>query len=207
MRRFVLITLLLLLSGWSPPSFWQKEKAKKLYNKKEYSSALDTYQKLQTDNPDRADINYNMGNTLYRLERYDEAESAFKKALQSKNKDVLKKSNYNIGNTLYRQNKLEDAIKSYEETLKIDSTDVDAKYNIEFIKKLLQQKPPPPQQKPDKDKKDKQEKQENNGEEKAKREQAEQVLDAVKQDEKKLKQDLNEKEELNRQDEKVEYDW
>lgn len=207
MRRFVLITLLLLLSGWSPPSFWQKEKAGKLYTKKEYSDALNTYQKLQVDNPDKADINYNIGNTLYRLEKYDEAESAFKKALQSKNKDVLKKTNYNIGNALYRQDKLEEAIKSYEETLKIDSTDADAEYNIEFIKKLLQQKPPQQQQKPDKDKKDKQEKQQNNAEEKAKREQAEQILDAVKQDEKKLKQDLDEKEELNRKDEKVEYDW
>ena len=158
----IIIVSLFLFSGWGMPSFLKKDKANKLYRKEAYPEALDMYQNLQIDYPYKADINYNEGNILYRLGRYNEAENAFKKALQSKDKNIVKNAHYNIGNSLFRQDKLEEAIKSYEETLIIDSTDQDAEYNIELIKKILQKKQQQKQeQKPDKDKKDKQDKKDN----------------------------------------------
>ncbi|MEW6088201.1 MAG: tetratricopeptide repeat protein [bacterium] len=267
-NKTILIFLLFLFSGWDMPIFWKKKKADNLYSQKEYLKALDLYQDIQTNGNDKAVAGYNKGNTLYRLGRYDEAENALKKALQSKDENVLEKAHYNIGNALYRQGRLEEAIKSYEETLKIDSTDEDTIYNIEFIKKKLQAEQQQQDKKKDKNKnenQDKQNKQEEQGkkqttsdqkqdkkenknegesrdikkqahenkkenksesekdkknnkkntgkkdknspEEKAKTEQARQILDAIKLDEKKLKQNLNEKEEFNKQEEKVEYDW
>ena len=44
-----------------------------------------------------------------------------------------------MGNTNYRMGKLTEAIKNYEDTLEINPDDEDAKHNIEFVRKKLEE--------------------------------------------------------------------
>jgi tetratricopeptide (TPR) repeat protein len=56
------------------------------------------------------------GVNSYKRQKYQEAESKFKKAKET---DKSGKAAYNLGNTLYKQGKYDDAVKSYEETAQI----------------------------------------------------------------------------------------
>ena len=55
------------------------------------------------------------GNRQYNKERYDEAEVAYRRALEQDTTD--RRGQYNLGNTLYRQKKYDDAARHYEQSL------------------------------------------------------------------------------------------
>jgi Ca-activated chloride channel family protein len=116
--------------------------AKKAYENKDYETALKKYIDAQLEEPDRPEISYNIGNTLYKLKDYETAFNHFKDVIESENKiddKLRKKALYNLGNTSFRMQKYEDAIKYYEKSLEIDPPDQQAKENIEFTKKVMEQ--------------------------------------------------------------------
>ncbi|MBU4343456.1 MAG: tetratricopeptide repeat protein [Candidatus Omnitrophica bacterium] len=128
--------------GW----FWQASAARKnkegtkLYNEQRIDEALSKWRDAQIDSPDKKELHYNIGNALHEQEKYEEAFKEYEKSLDTKDAELQAKTYYNIGNTHYRMGKLPEAIEDYEKTLEIDPDDEDAKYNIEFIKKKLQEK-------------------------------------------------------------------
>ena len=67
----------------------------------------------------------------YRQERYDEAGLEFRKHDD-------KVSLYNFGNTLAKLGNLEGAIEKYEEAIEIDSEFEDALFNLDLIKRILE---------------------------------------------------------------------
>jgi len=110
------------------------------YQKGEYEKALKYFIDAQLQNPDKPEIFYNIGNAYYKLEKYDEAANSFKQAAKSENRQLRQKALYNLGNADYRKGKLEDSVKHYEEVLKLDPNDTQAKENLEFAKKMIEQK-------------------------------------------------------------------
>ncbi len=52
------------------------------------------------------------GNELYKAEQYDEAEVAYKKALDEEKEPV--EANFNLGNALYKQERYDEALEQYE---------------------------------------------------------------------------------------------
>lgn len=113
------------------------KKASDNYQKAEinYRKAMET-----TRNYDKA--NYNLGNSLYRQERYEEAEKYFSNVANDKNvsKDLRSRAYHNYGNSLLKQEKYKESIDAYKNALKLNPKDMNTKYNLEYArKKMIQQ--------------------------------------------------------------------
>ena len=132
------------------------------------------------------------------------------------NKTGKAAANYNIGNTYMSQEKWEEAANAYKQTLRNDPQDGDAKYNLSYAEQMLkkqqdqnkkdknkqnkdQDKNKQKQQDKNKDKKDNKDKGQNDNKDKNKdqqqpqgqpgklsQQQADQLLNALQQEEKKL---------------------
>jgi Ca-activated chloride channel family protein len=86
---------------------------------------------------------YRKGVAYYRLGDYTAAEEMFR---QSTRPEVASSAAYNLGNALAQQNKLHDAIAAYEEVLTKWPGHQQAKENLEWIKKRLEQQEQPQQE-------------------------------------------------------------
>ena len=116
------------------------EEGNRLWKEGKYEEALGRYSEAQIDRPDAPEIPFNMGSSFYRQKRYKEAMEADAKAAQLDKGPLKEKIAYNIGNSLFRQENLPGALESYKKALDIDPNDIDAKYNIEFIQRNLEDK-------------------------------------------------------------------
>jgi len=150
--------ILLLITGclFSITSQAQNDKAlikkgNEAYEKKEYDNAIKNYQQAAVKNPANPTAQYNLGNALYKNNKTDEAVQAYDEALvKASTKADKSKSYYNKGVVLQNNKKLPECIEAYKNALKLDPQDEDARQNLQ--KALQQQKEQ--QKKENKDKKE-----------------------------------------------------
>ena len=109
------------------------------YNQGDYDKALKLFIDAQLDHPDRPDILYNIGNAYYHTGDYEAAAKNYKEALKTENKLLQQKAHYNLGNAGFRNKNYEDALKNYEDALKLNPDDIQAKQNLEFVKRVMEQ--------------------------------------------------------------------
>lgn len=126
--------------------------AEQLYKYKRYKTA----ERLLSRNAikDKGIANANLAKTLYKQQRYNEADSLTVTALQQLPKASVY---YDKGNSEYQQKNYEEAQKSYRKALLADPNDLDAKANFELTLRKLQQQPTPPPQQKQEDKRKKEE--------------------------------------------------
>ena len=131
----------------------EKELIKKgndAYDKKEYYNAETNYKQATEKNPVNATAQYNLGNALYKNKKTDEAVLAYDEALSNAvSKEDKSKSYYNKGVVLQNNKKLPECIEAYKNALKLNPQDEDARQNLQ--KALQKQKEE--EKKDDKDKK------------------------------------------------------
>ncbi|MFA5388150.1 MAG: tetratricopeptide repeat protein [Candidatus Omnitrophota bacterium] len=124
---------------WGDSLVSKNKEAGRLYKEGKIDEALSKWREAQTENPENGKLRYNIGNGLYELEKYEDAFNQYQRTLDSKDSELRQKAYYNMGNTHYRMGKLPEAIEDYKKSLEINPDDEDAKYNIEFIKKKLEE--------------------------------------------------------------------
>ncbi|MFA5033873.1 MAG: tetratricopeptide repeat protein [bacterium] len=191
------------------------EHGNKLYNKKDYGGALEKYKSAQVKDPRLMVIDYNMGCARYKVDSLEYAMSLFTKIMASlESKELKEKACYNIGNTLFKSGNLELAMESYKQALRMNPDDKDAKINLEFAQKMLEQqkqqqkdqknqdkqnqdkqnqdKKQNQQQKEQQNKQDKQQQQDKQNQEQQKQN-AQNILKSLEQDEKDTKQKSQQK--------------
>src|SRR3989339_15371 len=201
-----------------------------MYKKDNFEGALSKYQDAQTDEPENPILHFNTGDALYKMEKYEEAIKEYEKTSYSKDIELQAKSYYNIGNSLYKSGKMPDAIQYYQKCLGLNPKDQDAKYNIEFVRKKIKEQidknskdskdgkdskegkeSKEGKDKKDKDKKDKKEEKDKNGKEEKKekmsKEDAERLLKAINEDEKKALDKKKEQQMRNYEWGNVQEDW
>lgn len=116
------------------------KKGNSYYNSKKYKSAEVEYRKALELDPTNNYAKFNLGNAYYRQGNYQEAMNHFDAVNRSKfNKNDLSKAYYNLGNSMMQAQKYEDAIESYKKSLLNNPDDYDAKYNLEYARRMLQQ--------------------------------------------------------------------
>lgn len=82
---------------------------------------------------------FNLGNTVYNQERYDEAIEFYQNAVgRAQNAQQKSDAYYNLGNANFMAQKFDESIKAYKESLKLDPEDLDAKKNLRMAQKLMQ---------------------------------------------------------------------
>ncbi|MFZ1453443.1 MAG: VWA domain-containing protein [Ferruginibacter sp.] len=127
------------------------QKGNEAYEKKEYDNAIKNYQQAAQKDPDNSTAQYNLGNALYKNNKADEAVQAYDGVLSNSTSNADKaKAFYNKGVVLQHNKKLPECIEAYKNALKLNPQDDDARQNLQ--KALQQQKEQ--QKKEDKDKKE-----------------------------------------------------
>jgi Ca-activated chloride channel homolog len=127
------------------------------YEKEKFSESEISYRKAVDNNKQSPDAVFNVGDALYKQNKFEEAGKQFIENT-SQNDDKVKKSAglYNLGNSLLKANKLEESINAYKSSLKLRPDSKEAKYNLAYAQDLLklQQEQQKKQQQQSKDNKD-----------------------------------------------------
>lgn len=130
----VLSVLCVLNSG-----FGKITEGNKLYEKGDYDEALKKYTDAQIDRPESPELYYNIANILYKQRKYSETEQMLEKAIPQSDTALEAKIYYNIGNSKYRQGQLRESLDYYKKALELNPDDEDAKYNIEFVERMIKE--------------------------------------------------------------------
>jgi len=126
-------------SGLLPSS--KAKNARKFYDGEEYDQALSSFLDAQIDSPEDALLHYNIANTYYRMNNYEEASKNYQSAaVAAKDIALEEKAYYNLGNCSYRMGKLDEAITWYQKALELNPDDEDAKYNLEFVREEIKRR-------------------------------------------------------------------
>ena len=143
-------------------SFSQNEnslikKGNESYSKKEYDKAITDYKKVTEKNPANATAQFNLGNALYKNKKADEAIAAYENVLSNSNsKDDRSRTFYNKGVVLQNDKKLPECIEAYKNALKLNPDDEDARQNLQkALQQLKQQQKEKENKEPKKPKEDK----------------------------------------------------
>ena len=162
-----------------------------------YRNAEAAYKKSVEKAPQQFIGSYNLGNALYRQNKFDDASQQYLNASANNNVNELQsKSMFNMGNSLLKSEKYAESIEAYKKALRLNPKDEDARYNLSYAqKKLHQQQQQQDQNKDNKDNKDKKDQQKKDQQQdkkdqqkKDQEKQDQQKDDQAKQDQKKEEQ-------------------
>ena len=233
MKRLVFIALLLSpFTFHLSPLFAQREagdvrRGNREYNKQNYTEAEVDYRRGLEANKNSYEAHYNLGDALFKQDKYADAKTEFETAAKmldkKEDKERYAKAMHNIGNCNFAQQQYDKAVAAYMESLRANPKDNDTRYNLVKAMEMLQQQQQQQQQNQDQQQQQQeqqqqqQEQQEQEQQQQEQQEQqaqvtedpmdketAEQILQALEQDE----QDTQEK--LQRQQGKkrrVEKEW
>ena len=141
MKFFQYISFLLLLFPLSVIA--QKESddiraGNRLYKEKKYTEAEIEYRKALQKNNKSFEANYNLGNALFRQGKYDKAFEHYKNALPlTSDKQKTAYDFHNLGNTFMSGGKIEEAISAYKTALKNNPKDNETRYNLAYAMSQL----------------------------------------------------------------------
>ena len=154
--------LLALLLLASTPFMVQGQSEKKLlrdgnkeYQAGQFDKAEINYRKalIKENGTEKAEGNFNLGTSLFQLERYEDALKHMNDAATlSENPELKAKAHYNAGNSLLKAQKLEEAIEAYKQSLRLNPLDADAKHNLSLALQMKKQQDQQKDQNKDQDK-------------------------------------------------------
>lgn len=98
------------------------------------------YRKAIAKDPENTTAKYNMANSYYHTEKYDEAHQRYNETAKTST-DKLEKHRafHNKGNTFMEQKEYQPAIEAYKHALRNNPKDDETRYNLALAKKMLEQ--------------------------------------------------------------------
>lgn len=194
-----------------------------------YNVAADFYKKsLDKKYNDKAQ--FNLGDAYYCQKNFEEAARSFKSVTdRNVTPQMEADAYYNLGNSMMEQQKYDEAFQAYKECIKLNPDDEDARYNLEYARRkmILQQQQQQNQQQEqqqeqqEQEQKQEQEQQQNQQQEQEQKqdqqqqqqqqqmskEDAERMLQALEEQEKKTMDKMNEAKAAQMQKRKIQKDW
>ena len=181
-------------------------KGNKLFSDSIYAESEINYRKSLEQDQDFFKAKYNLANSVFKQERYDESESLYSSILnQSEVKEENNKVQYNLATSQLKQNKFNEAIENYKKYIKKNPQDEDAIYNYCYAKKMLEQQQDNQEQQQNKQEQQ-QDKQEQQKKEQMSKEDIEKLLNAIQNQEKETKEKLQ-KNKKQKRTRKITKDW
>jgi tetratricopeptide (TPR) repeat protein len=145
-------------------------KGNKDYSKDNFPESEVQYRKASEENPASPAATFNIGDALYRQNKFDDAGKQFiDNANQVEDAAIKAASMYNLGNSLLQSNKVKESIEAYKNSLKLNPESVEAKYNLGYAQNLLklqEQQQQQQQQQQQKDQENQQNSEDNKNQEK-----------------------------------------
>jgi tetratricopeptide (TPR) repeat protein len=128
----------------------------KLYDKGVFDQALAKYKRAEAKGSS-PEISFNLGDALYKSGNHKGALPEFFKSLNTDDKTSQAKSFYNLGNAFFQTGEYDKAIAAYINSLRLKPDDLQTKQNLEYTLRMMQQQQQ--QQKQEQKDQDKQQKQ------------------------------------------------
>lgn len=138
------IVLIILLAGLTVNTFAQSEhklirRGNRAYSKNDYLESEVQYREALERNKHSFKANFNLGDALYKQNKFSDSDSIFNvintSALSDADKSMIY---YNRGNSLFKQNKFKESADAYKMALKYNPNDIDAKYNLSEALRMMQ---------------------------------------------------------------------
>ena len=109
------------------------------YEEQNYPEAETNFKKGIEKDIESFESRFNLGDAIYKQGRYDEAIEEFKNVLQLAENEIDRASVFhNIGNSLLKAQKYQESIGAYREALKLNPDDLETKYNLSYALKQMQ---------------------------------------------------------------------
>ena len=205
----------------------------KLYNKEQFTDAEIAYRKSLEVNSRSFNGIYDLGNALYRQQKYPEAAEQYKLVAAQRerflsenpaNVNRLAQVFHNLGNIGMQAKDYANSIEAYKQSLRLNPADDETRYNLALAQKLLenqeqeeqeqeQQQDPDQQddqdqnQPPPQDDRENKTQEEQQPDEKMSQDNAQQILDAFLQDEKDLQEKVRQIQEQQRERRRTDRQW
>lgn len=212
---FLIIIAMTVITVSAQEEYGHIREGNKLYQAKKFTEAEVAYRRGLERNPKSFEAAYNLGNALFRQEKYAEALEQYQRISPDNkaSKDRLASALHNAGNALLKQQKIKESIEAYKESLKLRPGDDETRYNLAFAQQMLRQQQQPKQQQPQdkqdqesqKKEKEKKEDQAQQKEEEISKQRAEQILQALMQEERETMEKAKKQPPTNRKG--AEKDW
>ncbi|MBP8755255.1 MAG: tetratricopeptide repeat protein, partial [Chitinophagales bacterium] len=197
MRNFLLIFAI----AFTTSCIAQKEnsyidKGNKAFENNNYTDAENDYKTAITENPESVAGKYNLGNSYYKQQKYEESLKQYQAiAKTSLDPGIRSKAYHNMGNAYMEMQDYEKSVDAYKNALKSNPNDMDTKYNLAYALSKLKQEQQQQQQnqndnnqdKKDQDKQDQQNKEDKNKDQKDENKQDQQNQDQQNKDEQQQK--------------------
>jgi len=109
------------------------------YDEENYKEAEVDYMKALEAKPESYRGQFNLGGALYKQENFEDATKLYG-SLAERDVDDNEKSNsfYNLGNSFLKAQKYAESVEAYKNALRLNPDDMDAKYNMEYAKKMME---------------------------------------------------------------------
>ena len=234
MKKFYILSLLLVASAGQVLAQQKTDRdylrsGNKLYNDSLFIKAEVDYRKALEINPKSTDAMFNLANALLMQQKAQEAMEQYQSVSKiEKDKEKLAQIYHNMGVMLQSAKQLPQCIEAYKESLRNNPKDDETRYNLALAQKQLKdqqqnQQNQDQQQQQQEQKEDKQDQNKDQQEQEQKdqqqqnqqqqqqnknemsKENAEQLLNAVMQDEKNVQDKV--KKQIQTQGKKLEKDW
>ncbi len=192
-------------NGKTPDFRKEMRTGNRLYEAGQPVDAETAYRKALIADEKSNQAAFNLGDALYRQQKYDEAGKQFEiAAAEMTDKEDKSRAYHNLGNSLLQQQKLKESIDAYKWALRNNPNDMDTKYNLSYAMNLLKQQEQQQNQDNQKDQdqdKDKQDQQNKDQQDQDKNQQKDQK-DQKDQDQQKDQQQQQQDQQENEQEQK-----
>ena len=142
MKHIIILTSFLLLSSIA---FSQKERkfireGNRNYDKEKYAHSEVSYRKAIENQPNSFKASFNLGDALYKQEKYEDAADQFQVlGYTEKDKLELAKVYHNLGNSFLELDSLKESIEAYKNALRNNPNDMETKYNLAYAQQKLKE--------------------------------------------------------------------
>ncbi len=153
--KYIVLIVSLFLSCFS---LSQNDKSRKYliegnksYLAASYDEAAANYLRAIQEGEDSYKSNFNLGNAMFRLKKFNDAVSQYQKSIKfAANKTEEANAHFNIGDSYYKKKDYAQAAESFKKALKLNPKDEEARYNYTLAKQKLKEQ----EEKQEQDKKD-----------------------------------------------------
>lgn len=163
MKQGLFIILFLLITFASQAQRQERQAIKegnKAYREQLYGEAETKYNEAISVNPSSKEALFNLANTYYKQNKWDEAIEGYKHFLtvEGEASDRISSAWSNMGNALLKKKDLQNSMEAYKNSLRWNPKDEQTRYNLAVVQKMIQDQDKDKDKNKDQDDKDEQEK-------------------------------------------------
>jgi Ca-activated chloride channel family protein len=213
----IIISALILLAWVSldaQPAQKYIREGNSLFQDGKFKEAEIDYRKALEKSPKSTKAAYNLGNSQYKQQNYNEASASYQRLASEPSNKNLSQLYHNLGNSYLQAQKYNESIDAFKKALRLNPNDEDTRYNLAYAMAKLQQQKDKKQQ----EQKDKQQQQQQQNQQQQKNQQdqkqnqkmskqdADRMLNALRNNEKRT-MDKVKKQKANASSVQPEKDW